>query len=293
MSELFDAGPEMKIGAIAPWFGGKRIIASHIVRELGQHRKYDEPFCGDLAVLLAKTPATCETVNDLHGELVNLARILADEETAISLYGRLARLLMHEDLFHEAAQRWRDRGNVPASEPPDIDRAADYMVCAWFGRNGVAGTSSYNQGFCVRYTKNGGHAAKRWCSAVESIPAWHARLRHVTILNRDGFALLERLEDAAGCAIYCDPPYIVKGAKYIHDFADDDHDRLAKLLRRFKQARVVISYYDHPSLHDMYAGWQVQKLSVTKSLVNQGMRDQSGATKAPEVLLINGPSYSA
>ena len=69
----------MKIKALAPWFGSKRNLAPEIVRELGKHRKYDEPFCGSAAVLLAKEPATCETVNDLHGDLINLARVVKDE----------------------------------------------------------------------------------------------------------------------------------------------------------------------------------------------------------------------
>lgn len=295
MANLFDTDEALqpKITALAPWFGSKRTLAPEIVRELGHHQKYDEPFCGSCAILLAKEPSSFETVNDLHGELINLARVLKDESLAIDLYGRLARTLMHEEMLHEAALRHHTRGREPAGEP-DIDRATDYMICSWFGRNGVAGTSSYNQGFCVRYTKNGGHAAKRWTSAVESIPAWHGRLRNVTILNRDGFELLGRLEDSKGCAIYCDPPYLVKGSKYVHDFAADDHEKLAKLLWRFRQTRVVVSYYDHPALADLYpriSGWTKRHLLATKAMVNQGMRDAKGATAAPEVLLINGPSY--
>ena len=283
----FAADCSASITAIAPWFGSKRTLAPAIVEELGPHRKYDEVFCGSCAVLLAKKPSSFETVNDLHGELINLARCLKDESLSVVLYARLSRTLMHEGLFHEAAERWRERGNVPATDEPDLDRAEDYMLCAWFGRNGVAGTSSYNQGFCVRYTKNGGHAGKRWTSAVDSIPDWHDRLKAVTILNRDGFELLERLEDAEGCAIYCDPPYLVKGAKYVHDFASEDHDRLAKLVSRFKRTRVVVSYYDHERLADLYPGWRKRRIDVTKAMVNQGMRDKSGATKVTEVLLVN------
>lgn len=281
----------MKITALAPWFGGKRNLAPEIVAEFGDHRKYDEPFCGSCALLFAKDPCGCETVNDLHGDLINLARVLKIEALAVELYGRVSRFVMHEDLFHEAAIRWRERGRLTAPVDPDIDRAEDFMICSWFGRNGVAGTSSYNQGFCVRYTANGGHAATRWRSAVDSIPAWHDRLRNVTILNRDGFELLTRLDDDPRAVIYCDPPYVVKGAKYIHDFASDDHARLADLLRRFKRARVLVSYYRHPLVTELYRGWTFRDLKATKALVSQGMRDKGGSVEAPEVLLINGPSY--
>ncbi|KKK94504.1 hypothetical protein LCGC14_2682220 [marine sediment metagenome] len=48
-------GPKIK--AIAPWFGGKRNLAPKIVDALGDHRVYWEPFCGSMAVLMAKPPS--------------------------------------------------------------------------------------------------------------------------------------------------------------------------------------------------------------------------------------------
>ncbi len=207
--------------------------------------------------------------------------------TLLFILAKVRRRKEYLFLRKTAALRFCERGNCPAGDDADIERAYDYFVCAWNGRNGVAGTQSYNQGFCRRFTKNGGHAAKRFMSAVESVPSWWERLRGVTILNADGFELLSRIEDAHGIAIYCDPPYLVKGAKYVHDFKSEDHERLAELLRRFKKTRVVVSYYEHERLASLYPSWQKQYIEVTKSLVNQGMRDKSGATKATEVLLSN------
>src|SRR5205823_6470448 len=143
----------------------------------------------------------------------------------------------------------------------NVDRAYHYFICAWLGRNGVQGTESYNQGYCVRYTKNGGHGSTRYQSCISSIPAWRRRIRNVVVLNRDAFALLDKIEDAPGVVIYADPPYLVKGSKYVHDFSDgfldkkNDHERLAASLNRFKKTRVVVSYYAHPSLGDLYRGW--------------------------------------
>lgn len=298
----------MPIKAIAPWFGSKRTLAPRIVAELGKHRAYWDPFCGSMAVLLAKPPAMMETVNDLHGDLINLARVVQNEDTAVALFERMSRTLMHEEVMHEAAERLRERGSAPAGDALDIDRATDYLICAWLGRNGVAGTQSYNQGFCVRYTASGGHAAKRFQSVAASIPAWFERLRNVTILNRNARDLLPRIEDKAGTVIYLDPPYVEKGAKYVHDFDDAkewaglfvgnserpmSHSELAELLARFKKTRVVVSYYDHQTVRALYKGWTFVPCPVTKALVNQGMRDQLGGVEAPEVLIINGPSHTA
>lgn len=277
------------ITALAPWFGSKRTLAAKIIAAIGPHRSYWEPFCGSMAVLIAKEPSAMETVNDLHGDLINLARVIQLDSLGSQLYRRLRRTLMSEKLHIEAAGRYRARG-YGGDDEPSVDRAYDYFLCAWLGRNGVAGTNSYNQGFCVRYTANGGHAAKRFTSAIESIPAWRQRIRNVTILCRDAFELLPRIDDEPRTAIYIDSPYIVKGAKYVHDFTHDDHERLAVALRRFKRSRVVVSYYQHERLADLYPGWTQIDCSMTKAMVSQGRRDAKNTAKAPEVLLVNSGS---
>lgn len=271
----------MKVTGLAPWFGSKRNLAPRIVEALGKHSAYWEPFCGSMAVLFAKPECTVETVCDLHGDLTNLARVIQHAIEGPRLYRRLRRVLMNDAQHAESVERMQQPFKATA------DRAFDFFIYSWQSRNGVAGTGGFNHSFARRFTSKGGQGAKRFHSAVESIPQFRRRLRHVNVLNCDAFEIIERIEDVQGTAIYCDPPYLVKGAKYVHDFADDDHQRLAVALRRFKRTRVVVSYYDHPRLADLYPGWRVEKIEVTKAMVNQGMRDQSGTTKAIEVLLIN------
>jgi len=207
---------------------------------------------------------------------------------------------MAEELFDESGDVVR---NEDVGEKLNPERAYHYFVTAWLGRNGVAGTGNYNSHFCVRYTANGGHAAKRWKSVVDSIPAWRRRLANVTILRRDAFELLPRIEDRPGTAIYIDPPYIAKGATYLHDFgmtskrgqdrdeAIEEHKRLALAVRRFEHSRVVVSYYDHPELERLYSTWTKRVIEVSKAMAHQGRRGQND-TKAREVLLLNGPSYA-
>lgn len=286
------------ITAIAPWFGSKRTLAPRIVRELGPHKFYVEPFCGSLAVLFAKASAAMECVNDLHGDLINLARVLASDR-APDLYERASRLLMHQDLHGEC------KGRVVGTEPepaPSIEavgechvrRALDYLVMSWQGRNGSAGTKPGNITTARRFTSNGGSGGLRWRSAVESIPAWHERLRSVSISRMDAFELLDRLGDQDGTTVYVDPPYLRKTTKYIHDLERSDHDRLAAALGRFRRARVVVSYYDEPEIRALYEGWTIVECPMSKSIVNQGARDASGeAVTAPEILIINGPSFTS
>ena len=269
-------------------FGAKRTLAARIVEVVGKHSVWWEPFCGSLAVTLSKPASRMETVNDLHGDVINLARVLQSREHAEQLYAALYPMIPCKQMHVEA----KGRANAcPAPTPdtmPDVGRATDFFVCSWLGRNGCIGTRSFNNNFCIRYTSNGGSPAMRWQSAVDAIPDWHDRLRNIVILNTCGIGLCERIEDKVGTACYVDPPYLVKGAAYVHDFEDADHVRLAAALQRFKQTRVVVSYYSHPRLVELYPGWAVVDVGVTKSLVNQGRRE-SGAeqVKAPEVLLCN------
>ncbi len=294
---------EMKVKALVPGFGAKRTLAPILVEEFGFHQAYFEPFCQSCAALLAKPKAAMEVVNDLNGDIVNLARCVQDAALARQLYRRGRRMLMCEKLHNELSQRWKERGRTPAGDTPDLERAMDYLYTSWVGRNGVTGTSSYNQGFAARFTKSGGHAAARWHNAVGSIPAWLARMRSVTVLNRDAFDLISAIQDDDGVVIYLDPPYITKGAEYIHDFptlaeettdpATRGHIALARAAARFRRARVVISYYAHPALINLFPPpfWTVRSCPVTKSLASGNSRVK-GAVVAPEILIINGPSYA-
>lgn len=273
----------MKIKALVPWFGSKRTLAPEIVRELGEHSAYWEPFCGSMAVLLAKPRRGHETVNDLHGDLVNMARVIQDSTLGPALYRRLRRVVLHESLLDE----------VKMSNSDDrVDRAFAFFVASWLARNGTAGTSDYNAHLCVRWTPSGGHGGMRFQHVVQSIPVFRQRLRDVLILERDGFDVIEKIDDVERVAIYVDPPYLVKGAKYVHDFEASDHDRLSALLARFTRARVVVSYYDHPRLAELYPSsrWTKRTIEVSKAMAHQGARGRND-TRATECLLINGPSY--
>lgn len=297
----------MKVRAIAPWFGGKRTMAPAIVEELGKHTQYFEPFCGSMAVLFGKPAVSQETANDLHGDLTNLAWVLQDVRAAEALYDRACRTLFAESMIREI---WRELGDTQPGPSPDADRAYKFFVFSWAMRNGVAGTSRMRgNGFqiALRFTPRGGSPAIRFRSAIESIPAWHDRLRNVVILRRDGLQLLQRFEDSKALAIYADPPYAAESrtgyaaagstSRYQHEFDHDnpmfgdDHKRLFDELARFKHARIVVSYYDCPRIRKLYDGWTFIEHTRQKNLHNQngrGVRQKD----SPEILIINGPSYA-
>lgn len=289
---------EAKITAIAPWFGSKRSMASTIVTQLGKHSAYWEVFCGSCAVLFRKPSSTQETVCDLHGELINLAMVLASDR-AIQLYELCARTL-YSDVVYKACRNHFNRIETSPPRTPDdvtdddVSNAWLYMVMSWMGRNGTSGTARTNYQMAVRWTPNGGSGPTRWKNAVESIPEWHQRLRNVCILRANAFDVLSKIDDSPKVAIYADPPYLIGsrssggGSMYRHDFDGMDHQALAASLQRFKASRVVVSYYDDPKLDELYPGWEKIDCTRQKNLHVQNRRGSS-KSDAPEVLLVNGP----
>lgn len=276
----------MKIKAIVPWFGAKRKLAPQIVEIMGPHRVYWEPFCGSMAVLMLKPPCEMETVNDLHGDLINLARVIQDKDLGFKLYEKLSRTLYVEQLWRES----KERGiSGETNGQPDIDRAYDYFVVSWMGLNGVSGTARCNYQFALRWCRGGGQGARRWRSVVESMPAWHKRLANVVIVQRDAFEILENIKDKRDTVIYCDPPYFDKSDKYVHDFTAEQHEQLAQSLRRFSKGRVLVSYYDDPRLKVLYEGFNRIEFNVSTQSLRNATR---GKKKKPrkqqvEVLLVN------
>ncbi len=278
----------MRIKAIVPYYGGKRKGGRQIIELFGSHRVYWEPFCGSMAVLMLKPTCEMETVNDLHGDLINLARVIQDKELGFELYDKLMRTCYAEQFFREAKERWMLRPKV-VYKMPDPGRAYDYFVVSWMGLNGVSGTQRCNYQFALRWCAGGGQGATRWQSVLASMPAWHKRLANVVILQRDAFEILENIKDDRDTVIYCDPPYFKKSDKYVYDFTPEQHEQLAQSLQRFKKTRVVVSYYDDQKLDSLYEGFNKVYLKVNTQSLRNATR---GLKKKPrkiqkEILLLN------
>lgn len=295
-----ESSASYKVTSIVPYFGAKRFLSAEIVAQFGPHSMYWEPFCGSLAVVLAKKPSPEDNVNDIYGPVINLARVVASDRYC-ELYDRLSRTMSSIDIFEGCRDKWMDERDevamAPMGERPSdeqLETAYRFFVVSWMGVNGVTGTKKCNYHKAKRWSPGGGSGAVRWCSAVDSMPAWHQRLRRINIHHMDGFEVLAKITDHPKTVIYMDPPYIIggdrsSGARYCHEFADSDHERLAGLARRFKQARAIISYYDNERLADMYKGW-TKKTFDTQSTMAVAVTGKRKSVK--EILLINGPCFA-
>lgn len=298
------------LSAILPYFGGKRTLAPKIVQLLTEGRtirRYVEPFHGSLAVLLALRDSGFKgaaIVNDLNGHVHNLAMCLASYTHSFSLFERLSIVPFSENSYRYATNclaAYSEHGN--SLDVPNGETAAQYFVASWMGRNGETGTDAeadfrkMARCFCCRFTTSGGDPALRWRNAVESIPAWFKTLSDRTqYLSRDALDVVDSTPDGPDLAIYLDPPYLAEtrgSARYAVDVedgtgtlaeGDDFHARLRERLEKFREARVVVSYYDHERLDRLYAGWTKHTIEVAKNTAQSAR----GASKraATEVLFV-------
>jgi hypothetical protein len=198
-----------------------------------------------------------------------------------------------------------ESGLEPVRSPDEIDDAHVawaywLMVRDWLGINGVSGTTRTNHHPALRLTPNGGGGASRWAAVVGSIPAWVERVRAIQIVRRDVFELLPDVDDDKGVFVYLDPPYVLgsRGSvrtRYAHDVprgADAErawHTRLRDQAARFKSARVMLSYYEHPMLRELYTpadGWTIRPVPVSKSMASITARKANKGT-ALEIVILN------
>lgn len=302
-------GESRGISGLVPWFGGKRAMASAIVEQVcwrdGKPMKpalFAEPFCGSCAVSIAMPQVPVHIVNDLHRDLINLARVLISDR-GDELLDRAKRVLTSGDIFgvaHERCvelERCTDVAMVTSVEDTQLEWAFVYLVSAWLGKGGVAGTCDRStKAFASRYGPGGGSPSVRWFTLVRSLAALRRRMANVVVEHQSAFVLLGKLHDHPRVAVYCDPPYISETREhgaYRHEFTDaggptmfgepDDHERLADALRRFKHARIVVSYEDHPRLAELYPGWSKVEIDRPKNMSNTG-----SSARVREVLLVNG-----
>ena len=275
-------------GGMLPYFGSKREMAPEIIGHFRPHDVYYEPFLGGAAVLFQKPPARQEAVTDRNPDVMNLIRCLADESRARWLFATADRWPLSQTLFNECAARL----SVPfAADVPDMHRAFDYLAVSWQGPSGLAGTDAKPR-YAKRNTASGGSLAARWRGVPDAIPYWHRRFCQVELRLCGAWELIEDAKDREGVLIYADPPYhpdTRSGGNYAFEFTIEDHVRLAKSLRRFSNAQIVVSYRPCPALDELYlsGNWPFTKIEIkaNKKLKNAG--SDSSVESAAEVIYTN------
>ena len=233
------------------WYGGKYSHLEWLLPLLPYTHHYCEPFGGSAAVLLNREPSPVETYNDIDGEIANFFRVLRQKKN---------KLIEAIGLTPFSREELSIAVSESTNELTDIERARRFFVRARQTRTGLAQTSSIGRWATCRNTSRAGMggAVSRWLGSVESLPEIAERLLRVQIESRPAMSVIKQY-DSVNTLFYCDPPYPheSRGDKnaYGYEMSENDHEKLACLLRDVK-GLVAISGYYCKIMDELYQGWR-------------------------------------
>lgn len=266
----------------APWrpalryFGGKWNLAPWITARFPPHAVYVEPFGGGASVLLRKPRAAVEVYNDLDGDVVNLFRVLQDDDAR-------ARLMRLVEFTPFAREEWR-LAYAPASDA--VERARRLVVRSWMGHGSSASRADRTTGLRFDSVEGRTRVAVEWAGMPEALAAVGLRMKGVAVENRPALDLIAQ-RDHESTLFYVDPPYLpatrsakrTRGAPshgYIHDLDEAEHRILLERLTAVR-GMVVLSGYPSPLYDEVLSGWRRTEREAVAD----------GQMKRTEVLWIN------
>ena len=256
---------------ILRYHGGKWKIADWVTSHFPPHAVYVEPFGGAAGVLLRKTRSRAEVYNDMDGEIVNVFRVLRDQQQANQLRDAC--------LLTPYARAEFDLAQEPSDDPVEQARRTLFRAWSSFGSAGATRGRTGMRTFTKpdkRYTPVAG-AWLRLADAIpvftkrlaDAIPVFTKRLAGVVIENRPAIDVMKQ-HDTPDTLHYVDPPYLPEtrtfdgGRYYRHELTPQDHATLLNELLQL-QGTVVLSGYDSELYKDLLSGWACHRLGTTGS----------------------------
>jgi DNA adenine methylase len=220
--------------------GGKFYLAQKIVALFPKHKHYVEPFAGGLSVLLTRDPeGVSEVVNDINQGLMNFWAVLADRE-------QFARFMRFCEATPFCESTWESACIALSEHGSRMDPVSwawsFFVVC----RQSLAGRMDSFAPLSRTRTRSGmNEQASAWLNSIEGLPAVHARLKRVAILNRDALDVI-RQQDGEHTLFYLDPPYWddtrASPKVYEHEMTKEQHCDLLRELAKVKGNFILSGY---------------------------------------------------
>ncbi|MBS4773446.1 MAG: DNA adenine methylase [Proteobacteria bacterium] len=267
---IIEFEPVKPINPIAPYLGGKRILAKTIVPIIAQipHNIYCEPFMGMGGVFFrrAKRPK-CEAINDINSEIVNMFRMVE------KFPNYLADMLKFKICSRAEFKRM-------LATPPllltELERAVRYL---YIQKNAFGGKAQH-QAFGVATERAGRFNAERLIPQIKEL---HQRLTGVYIECLPYQKFITRY-DRSETLFYLDPPYWNCEDDYGKGiFSKADFENLAKLLKSIK-GKFVMSINDVSEIRHIFMAFHIKEVSTNYSL---GQGSGNHQTKHTTELLIS------
>ncbi|PLX93478.1 MAG: restriction endonuclease subunit M [Desulfuromonas sp.] len=233
----------MKHYPVIPWIGGKRRLAKEILPLLPPHSCYVEPFCGAAAILFLKEPSRAEVINDVHGELVNLYRVV--QHHLEEFCRQFKHALVSRQIFGWLQQ-------TPPHVLTDIQRAARFFFLQKMSFGGKVSGQTFGTSAVQPPRLN-------LLRLEEDLSQAHLRLSRVTIEHLDWQRCVEKY-DRPETLFFADPPYW-QTEGYGVDFPLEQYHAIAGAMRTMK-GKMILTVNDHPDMRRIFAGFAMKTVGI-------------------------------
>ena len=221
--------------------GGKLKAIKYIKPYWSQipHSEFREPFVGGGSVFMKKPSVKFNWINDIDKNVISFYKILADDEQIEDLISELLELKLSQDVYNEFFY----------SKPRDnYGRAKRFYILNRSSFSGITRWNSYIGD--VRYNIK---------SAQNLMREIGRKLTSYKITSYDFEKVIAAKPVQENVFLFLDPPYTeaVHTSAYNKSFEKEDHERLAKILKKTKFP--FLATYDNTEyVRDLYS-WAEQK----------------------------------
>lgn len=263
---------------LVQWFGSNTENAMKVGELLQGCKFVGIPFAGGMSEVpfIQARQILC---NDLHKHIINLCRIVQDNQLRAWLIKMADSQIYHPDTLALAQNFCRA---YAIHEPCDPEAALHYFVSVWMGRGGAAGTDrEFSGSLPIRWDGNGGGSNQRYRTAIDALNEWGVAFRRCEFICMDGMDFIKRFPDKEENGLYVDANWPSAGHLYSNKITDEQQRELAVILAGFQKSRVVVRYGEHPLIRELYPESQW-------SWIGNESRDQANQFKA-EWLIVRNP----
>jgi DNA adenine methylase len=241
---------------IAPYIGGKKILAGRLVERIGQmpHELYAEPFVGMGGVFLRRRRAARrEVVNDLNRDVATLFRILQRH------YVPFVEMLRWQLSTRADFERLM---TTPADTLTDLERAARFLYLQRLAFGGKVAGRTFGVSVLAQPAR---FNMTKLLPLLEDV---HERLAGV-LIECLPYADFIAQYDRPTTLFYLDPPYWGSEGDYGRAlFGRADFERLAEILASLK-GRFILSLNDVAPVRKLFARFALERVETTYTVVGR------------------------
>ncbi len=215
------------------YMGGKTKLCRQILKYIPDHKIYCEPFCGSLALLLAKGYKKTtnshdykEIINDSDENLVSF--YLQVRDNWLKLFNLIDNIEYSNNAIYD---------NLESLSKNDIKKAA-----FWFTKISASFAGGFRKhGKSISYGLKGPNNVQRYLNKILRIKALSERLKNCYIFNEDYKKTILKF-DSKETFLYLDPPY-----KNTRQYVDNriDYQEFSNFVKGLKSKWIISHYYDN------------------------------------------------